>query len=217
MHGRARRATLALEVRAKTTEPFGGCKPSRYGVVEIAVTTSSDEARRHRLTRFSLAIRPSGLRNDQIAAQLQCGRDVVSQWRKRFFERGLAGLEDRPRRDRPPVSPPQVRTEVIRLACELPADSDVPLARWSCSELASEAVARGIAEHIAGVTRRAPVSTPTCPPRPATRAASASSTSTSARGRCATWPHGTFAAPDCLTAAPPKTASSRSTSASTSS
>ncbi len=46
-------------VRAKTTEPFGGCKPSRYGVTEIAVTTSSDEARRHRLTRFSLAIRPS--------------------------------------------------------------------------------------------------------------------------------------------------------------
>ena len=45
-----------------------------------------------------------------------------------------------------------MRTEVIRLACELPADSDVPLARWSCSELASEAVARGIAEHIAGVT-----------------------------------------------------------------
>ena len=70
-----------------------------------------------------------GLRNDQIAAQLQCGRDVVSQWRKRFFERGLAGLEDRPRRGRPPGFPPQVRTEVIRLACELPADSDVPLAR----------------------------------------------------------------------------------------
>ena len=49
----------ALRVRAKTTAPFGGCKPSRYGVAEIALTTSSDEARRHRLTRFSFAIRPS--------------------------------------------------------------------------------------------------------------------------------------------------------------
>jgi hypothetical protein len=48
--------------------------------------------------------------------------------------------------------PPHVRTEVIRLACERPADSDVPLARWSASELAAEAVARGIAEQISGVT-----------------------------------------------------------------
>lgn len=47
-----------------------------------------------------------GLRNDQIADRLRCGRDVVSQWRKRFFEDGLAGLEDRPRRGRPPVFPP---------------------------------------------------------------------------------------------------------------
>jgi DDE superfamily endonuclease len=45
-----------------------------------------------------------------------------------------------------------VRAEVIRLACERPADSDVPLARWSAPELAAEAVARGIAEQISGVT-----------------------------------------------------------------
>ncbi|MFN2446680.1 MAG: helix-turn-helix domain-containing protein, partial [Vicinamibacterales bacterium] len=51
-----------------------------------------------------------GLRNDEIAARLDCGRDVVSQWRKRFFEQRLAGLEDRPRRARPPVFPPEVRT-----------------------------------------------------------------------------------------------------------
>ena len=47
-----------------------------------------------------------GLRNDQIAARLDCGRDVVSQWRKRFFEQRLAGLEDLPRRGRPPIFPP---------------------------------------------------------------------------------------------------------------
>jgi hypothetical protein len=47
-----------------------------------------------------------GLRNDQIAARLDCGRDVVSQWRKRFFGQRLAGLEDRPRRGRPPTFPP---------------------------------------------------------------------------------------------------------------
>ena len=47
-----------------------------------------------------------GMRNDQIAARIGCGREVVSQWRKRFFEERLAGLEDRPRRGRPAVFPP---------------------------------------------------------------------------------------------------------------
>lgn len=47
-----------------------------------------------------------GLRNDQIAVRLNCRREVVSQWRKRFFERRLDGLEDEPRRGRPPVFPP---------------------------------------------------------------------------------------------------------------
>ena len=47
-----------------------------------------------------------GMRNDEIAARLNCDRGVVSQWRKRFFEQRLAGLEDRPRRGRPPVFSP---------------------------------------------------------------------------------------------------------------
>ena len=47
-----------------------------------------------------------GLRNDQIGARLNCRREVVSQWRKRFFESRLAGLEDLPRRGRPPIFPP---------------------------------------------------------------------------------------------------------------
>jgi hypothetical protein len=45
-----------------------------------------------------------------------------------------------------------VRAEVIRLACERPVDSLVPLARWSSAELAAEVVTRGICERISGVT-----------------------------------------------------------------
>ena len=41
---------------------------------------------------------------------------------------------------------------MIRLACERPVDSEMPLARWSSTELAREAVARGICEQISGVT-----------------------------------------------------------------
>ncbi len=45
-----------------------------------------------------------------------------------------------------------MRAEVIRLACERPADSQVPLARWSSAELAAEVITRGICEQISGVT-----------------------------------------------------------------
>jgi hypothetical protein len=38
------------------------------------------------------------------------------------------------------------------MACEPPSDSRVPLARWSSTELAHEAVSRGICEQISGVT-----------------------------------------------------------------
>ena len=41
---------------------------------------------------------------------------------------------------------------MIALACELPAEKGVPLSRWSTSELAREAQARGIVEQISGVT-----------------------------------------------------------------
>jgi transposase len=47
-----------------------------------------------------------GLGNDVIAARLNTRREIVSKWRKRFFEERLAGLEERPRRGRPSVFPP---------------------------------------------------------------------------------------------------------------
>lgn len=48
-----------------------------------------------------------GLDNDQIAARLDTPRQVVSKWRKRFFEERLAGLEERPRGGRPARFSPQ--------------------------------------------------------------------------------------------------------------
>src|ERR1700752_88923 len=43
----------------------------------------------------------SGQSNDQIAARLDTRREVVSLWRKRFFEQRLPGLEELPRSGRP--------------------------------------------------------------------------------------------------------------------
>lgn len=48
-----------------------------------------------------------GLSNDEIAASLSTRREVVSQWRKRFFEQRLAGLEERARPGRPRAFPPR--------------------------------------------------------------------------------------------------------------
>jgi hypothetical protein len=50
-----------------------------------------------------------GLRNDEIASRLDTPRQVVSKWRKRFFEQGVAGLEELPRQGRPGVFSPRYR------------------------------------------------------------------------------------------------------------
>ena len=47
-----------------------------------------------------------GLRNKQIATRLDMPRQIVSKWRKRFFEEGLAALKDRCRPGRPRVFSP---------------------------------------------------------------------------------------------------------------
>ena len=49
----------------------------------------------------------AGIDNDEIAARLDTRREVVSQWRKRFFKQRLAGLEERARPGRPRVFPPR--------------------------------------------------------------------------------------------------------------
>lgn len=41
------------------------------------------------------------LENKQIGARLDLPRQIVSKWRKRFFEQRLEGLQDRPRCGRP--------------------------------------------------------------------------------------------------------------------
>jgi len=48
-----------------------------------------------------------GLSNDEIASRLHTRREVVSMWRRRFFEQGIEGLEERPRPGRPRAFPPR--------------------------------------------------------------------------------------------------------------
>ena len=48
----------------------------------------------------------NGYSNTDIAERLDCARKTVSQWRKRFFEERLDGLQDRPRPGRPAAFSP---------------------------------------------------------------------------------------------------------------
>ena len=48
-----------------------------------------------------------GLQNKEIAARLSTPVQIVSKWRKRFFEQRLSGLEERERSGRQPVFPPR--------------------------------------------------------------------------------------------------------------
>ena len=49
------------------------------------------------------------LGNDEIAAKLDTRREIVSMWRKRFFQQRLQGLEEHPRPGRPRSFPPRSR------------------------------------------------------------------------------------------------------------
>jgi hypothetical protein len=51
-----------------------------------------------------------------------------------------------------PFFPPEVVVQVKALACELPAETDLPLSRFSRQDLAREVVARGLVARISGAT-----------------------------------------------------------------
>lgn len=82
--------------------------------------------------------------NERIAADVGVGVDTVRKWRGRFAQHGLGGLADLPRSGRPRRITELERAAVVALACQLPAATGVPLARWSCPELAAELTAQGL-------------------------------------------------------------------------
>ncbi|MFD4759518.1 helix-turn-helix domain-containing protein [Streptomyces sp. NPDC058439] len=75
-------------------------------------------------------------------------------WRGRFADLRLRGLLDRQRTGRPPVFTPLQAVQVKALACQFPAETGAPMSRWSCPELAREAMSRGIAASVSASTVR---------------------------------------------------------------
>jgi transposase len=95
-----------------------------------------------------------GWANTDIADELGVHIDGVSRWRKRFCTERIAGLRDRHRSGRPRSFAPEVVAQVKAMACESPAAREVPLSRWSSSELAAQAVTEGLVASLAPSTVR---------------------------------------------------------------
>jgi transposase len=95
-----------------------------------------------------------GYSNAKISRRHGVTVDTVRTWRGRYADEGMPGLKDRPRTGRPSRFTPLQVCEVKALACQLPAETGVPLSRWSCPDLATEVIGRGIAETISASTVR---------------------------------------------------------------
>ena len=90
----------------------------RQSPYSITLSNAELEELTHRATKYTLPyfqvqrakmilLAAEGLSNDEIAARLDARREVVSMWRKRFFEERLAGLDERSRPGRPRAFPPR--------------------------------------------------------------------------------------------------------------
>jgi hypothetical protein len=85
---------------------------ARSSPYRIELTVEQERELRRRAAAYSDAWRDvvrakaillaaEGLANAAIAERLDVSRQSVSEWRKRFFDEGVPGLEERPRPGRP--------------------------------------------------------------------------------------------------------------------
>jgi transposase len=95
----------------------------------IAKPTSSQRlVRRCRI----ILLRASGMRQQDVAADLKINRPVVAHWEKRFHRDGIPGLEERKRSGRKPTISEELRAEIITEATRPPSGRT----QWSTRTMA---------------------------------------------------------------------------------
>jgi putative transposase len=95
----------------------------------------------------------SGRGVTETAEQLGIWRKTAGHWRRRWLHAEpsacvAARLSDAPRCGAPATFTPEQICQIMALACEDPERLDVPISQWSQSELARQAVRRGIVQSI---------------------------------------------------------------------
>lgn len=87
--------------------------PYRIALSRAEVEELTRRANKYTLPYFQvirakmILLAHQGLSNEEVADRLSTRREIVSMWRKRFFEQRLPGLDDRERPGRPRVFPPR--------------------------------------------------------------------------------------------------------------
>ena len=90
----------------------------RKSPYQIRLTAEEDQYLKARAAKYTLPyfqvirakmilLATAGFDNDEIAQRLDSRREIVSRWRKRFFKKRLAGLDERSRSARPRAFPPR--------------------------------------------------------------------------------------------------------------
>lgn len=136
-------------------------------ILERLVRTKTIEQQVAERCRMVL-LAAEGVSNAEQGARLDVDRQRVRRWRDRWAaaEAALSNAEeegaddddlevlirhvvsDEPRSGAPPKFSPEQIVAIIAIACEPPADSDLPISHWTPSELAREAIKRGIVQSI---------------------------------------------------------------------
>jgi transposase len=111
-------------------------------------STPQHVARRARM----IVLAADGIGVGETAERLGVWRKGVSFWRARWLAGGggtaAERLSDAPRSGAPATITAEQTCAIVALACERPQDSGVPLSQWSASDLAREAVRRGIVKSV---------------------------------------------------------------------
>lgn len=131
------------------------------------IVTSRTERQDH-IERAKIILLSSEKKQDkQISIELNITKTTVRKWRRRWLqneerllliektEKGvnylrkiLEILSDEARTGAPCKFTAEQMCQIISVACERPADSDLPISHWSLSSLADEVINRGIVESI---------------------------------------------------------------------
>lgn len=123
---------------------------------ELNRMTRAGRTEQRLVTRAKIVLAAAaGESNAQIARRLQICEDTVRKWRCRWCAApGAASLADAKRSGRRPKFTAVQVARVKAMACTPLRDKGIPLSRWSCPELAQQAITDGICGSISPATIR---------------------------------------------------------------
>ena len=123
---------------------------------ELTRMTRAGRTEQRLVTRAEIVLAAAaGESNAQIARWLGICEDTVRKWCRRWCAApGAASLADAKRSGRRPKFTAVQVARVKAMACTPPRDTGLPLSRWSCPELAEQAITDGICGSISPATIR---------------------------------------------------------------